>query len=214
VKTDYKDNPIDRLFIWFFSYKMAEVAGDKSELAGYAGLVDLSKQIMQGRTPREQQEALAEVLRSLIPSYVLWAIRTLFTPSQRILEWNAWFASRLFTWLVGPCDLEDVEVTGENGQVRTQRSGLHIQKCRYLEQSGCVGMCVNLCKLPTQAFFAQEFGFPLTLTPNFEDMSCEMVFGHPAPPLVEEPIYHQPCLVEACTFAQPHTPVCPQLRDV
>ncbi|NJK29491.1 MAG: DUF4033 domain-containing protein [Acaryochloris sp. RU_4_1] len=213
MKTDYKDNPIDRLFIWFFSRKMAEVAGNKSELAGYAGLVDLSKQIMQGRNSREQQEALAGVLRSLIPSYVLWAIRTLFSPSQRILEWNAWFASRLFTWLVGSCDLQAVEVVGENGQVRTQRSGLHIQKCRYLEESGCVGMCVNLCKLPTQEFFAQEFGFPLTLTPNFEDMSCEMVFGHPAPPLAEEPIYHQPCLVEACALAQPRTPVCPHLRD-
>ncbi len=212
MKTEYQDNPLDRLFIWFFAKKMAKVAGSESELAGYAGLVDLSVQIMRGRSAQEQQEALATVLRSLIPGYVLWGIRTLFDPTQRILEWNAWFASRMFTWLVGPCDLKEVEVVGDNDRLRTQRSGIHIQKCRYLEQSGCVGMCVNMCKLPTQDFFAREFGFPLTLTPNFEDMSCEMVFGHPAPPIEEESLYHQPCLVGDCTIAQPKAPVCPQVR--
>lgn len=213
MKTVYKDNWFDRAFIWLFSEKMAQVAGQKSELAGYEGLVDLSVQIMRGRNAKQQQEALATVLRSLIPSFVLLGIRTLFNPTKRILEWNAWFASRMFTWLVGPCDLTEVEVVGDDGQLRTQRSGLHIQKCRYLEESGCVGMCVNMCKLPTQDFFAKEFGFPLTLTPNFEDMSCEMVFGHPAPPIEEEPIYNQSCLVGECQIAQPKAPACPQMRS-
>ena len=213
MKTEYQDNPFDRLFIWFFSEKMAKVAGKNSELAGYEGLVDLSVQIMRGRTAQEQQDALATVLRSLIPSPVLLGIRTLFNPTQLILEWNAWFASRMFTWLVGPCDLTEVEVTEADGTLRTQRSGIHIQKCRYLEESGCVGMCINMCKLPTQDFFAKEFGFPLTLKPNFEDLSCEMVFGHPAPPIEEEPIYNQPCLVGECTIAQPDAPACPQVRS-
>ena len=37
---------------------------------------------------------------------------------------------------------------------------------RYLENSGCVGMCVNMCKLPTQEFFTNEFGLPLTMNPS------------------------------------------------
>lgn len=37
---------------------------------------------------------------------------------------------------------------------------------RYLESSGCVGMCVNMCKIPTQDFFTNEFGLPLTMTPS------------------------------------------------
>lgn len=37
---------------------------------------------------------------------------------------------------------------------------------RYLENSGCVGMCVNMCKIPTQDFFNNEFGLPLTMTPS------------------------------------------------
>jgi hypothetical protein len=38
--------------------------------------------------------------------------------------------------------------------------------CRYLENSGCVGMCVNMCKIPTQSFFTDEFGLPLTMNPS------------------------------------------------
>lgn len=37
---------------------------------------------------------------------------------------------------------------------------------RYLENSGCVGMCVNMCKTPTQDFFTNEFGLPLTMIPS------------------------------------------------
>lgn len=33
------------------------------------------------------------------------------------------------------------------GLKREQRSVVHIKKCRYLENSGCVGMCINMCKV-------------------------------------------------------------------
>jgi hypothetical protein len=33
------------------------------------------------------------------------------------------------------------------GLMREQRSVVHIKKCRYLENSGCVGMCINMCKV-------------------------------------------------------------------
>jgi hypothetical protein len=117
------------------------------------------------------------VLRSLIPSGVLWFILTLLKPTRLVCELNAWFATRLFTWLVGPCEVREAEITNPDGTTKLQRSNVHILKCRYLEQSECVGMCVNMCKLPTQAFFTEDFGIPVTLTPNFEDYSCDMVFG-------------------------------------
>ena len=37
---------------------------------------------------------------------------------------------------------------------------------RYLAESGCVGMCVNLCKAPTQEFFTEQLGMPLTMEPS------------------------------------------------
>lgn len=209
----YHDSWFDRLLIGFFAHKMSRAVGRTTEQEGYAGLVDLSQQVVQGYDAQGQQQVIGTMLRSLIPSFVLWSIRTLVRPAKLILEWNAWFASRMFEWLVGPCERIAVEVPDASGQLRVQRSGIRIEKCRYLEQSGCVGMCINMCKLPTQDFFAQEFGFPLTLTPNFEDLSCEMVFGQAAPPLETEASYHQPCLTTQCTSARPKAAACPKVRE-
>jgi len=42
------------------------------------------------------------------------------------------------------------QVTFE-GEPATWNSGVQIKKCRYLEASGCVALCVNLCKARQQA---------------------------------------------------------------
>ena len=47
-----------------------------------------------------------------------------------------------------------LETSGVNLCVRVAqiwRSGVKIEKCRYLETSGCVGMCTNLCKVTDSA---------------------------------------------------------------
>ncbi len=209
----YRDNWLDRLCIGLFSWKMSSALGKRSPMKGYDGFVDLSRQIMRGRNPQQQQALVEVVLKSLVPSPVLAGIRTFFSPTPLVCELNAWFATRLFEWLVGPCEVRPVEVKTANGNLKIQRSGVHIQKCRYLEQSGCVGMCVNMCKLPTQDFFTRDFGIPLTMTPNFEDLSCEMVFGQNPPPLIEEPSYHQSCLANQCPTAQLNLEPCPKVRE-
>jgi hypothetical protein len=213
--TVYHDNRFDQLFIWLFSRKMARVVGQTTLQPGYEGFVALSQHIMEGRNAAEQQVLVARVLQSLVPSPVLWLIRHLFSPGQRVCELNAWFATRLFEWLVGPCQVREVEVPVTPDPAvawRRQRSGVHIEKCRYLEASGCVAMCINMCKLPTQRFFTEEFGIPLTLTPNFEDLSCEMVFGQPPPDLTTEAAYQQPCLAQQCRMAPPQPQPCPRVR--
>ncbi len=209
-KTTYDDSLFDQLFIRLFARKMAKAVGERSNQSGYDGFVELSQKIMQGRTSQQQQELVAVVLQSLVPAPVLWGIRTFFSPTQLVCELNAWFATQLFEWLVGPCNVEFAEVTTESGQVRQQKSAVHIKKCRYLEQSNCVGMCVNMCKLPTQQFFTKKFGIPLTMTPNFDDFSCDMVFGQAPPPLETEDAYQQACL-QACTVASGAS-ACPKVR--
>ncbi|WP_199325079.1 DUF4033 domain-containing protein [Phormidium sp. FACHB-1136] len=211
-KTIYHDSRLDRLFIWLFRRKMASALGQRDMGQGYDGFVTLSKQIVQGRNAQEQQALVATVLRSLVPAPVLWLIRTLFSPTRLVCELNAWFATQLFEWLVGPCEVTEVEITTEDGTQRRQRSGVHIKKCRYLEESQCVGLCVNLCKQPTQRFFTEDFGIPLTMTPNFEDFSCEMVFGQAPPPLETEAAYQQPCLVQRCELAPREPRPCPKVR--
>lgn len=61
-------------------------------------------------------------------------------------EANAFFTMVGFSWLVGPMDMKKVEVQHQ-GRSQVWNSGVQIKKCRYLEQSGCVGMCVNMCKV-------------------------------------------------------------------
>ncbi|AQL03278.1 Beta-carotene isomerase D27 chloroplastic [Zea mays] len=87
--------------------------------------------------------------------------RRQFPPTRWACEFNAALTMPFFRWLVGPSKVVEVEVGGLR-----QRSEVHIEKCRYLESSGCVGMCVNMCKVPTQDFFTNEFGLPLTMNPS------------------------------------------------
>jgi hypothetical protein len=211
AKTIYHDGLFARACIWLLTRKMALAVGQGSLRSGYDGFVEVSTRIMSGRTAPEQRAMVSQVLASLVPAPVLWLIRTAFSPTRWVCESNAWFATVMFEWLVGPCEVKAVEVPTADG-VRQQNSGVQIKKCRYLEASGCVGLCVNLCKVPTQDFFTQKFGIPLTMTPNFEDMSCEMVFGQPPPPLETEDAYRQPCLVQDCDTAIAARP-CPKTRQ-
>ena len=211
-EADYQDSPLDKLLIWFFSRKMAQVLGQGTSLTGYEGFVDLSKQLMKGRSAQGQQDAVAEVLGSLMPPHSPQVFRKIFPPTKLSCEINAWITKVFLAWLVGDCEITEVEVTGENGKVTQQKSGVHISKCRYLEHSRCVGMCTNMCKLPTQDFFTQQFGLPLTMTPNFEDFSCEMVFGQVPSALTDDPVYHQPCLANQCSMATAEAESCPMVQ--
>ena len=48
-------------------------------------------------------------------------------------------------------------------------------------------------QVPTQDFFTKDFGMPLYMEPNFEDLSCKMIFGQAPPPLSDDPVTQQPC---------------------
>ncbi len=192
---------------------MAKAVNKKTDKKGYQGFVDLSEQIMQGRNAQEQQQLVAVVLKSLVPSPVLYFIRTFFSPTKWVCESNAWFASILFEWLVGESEINTVEVMDENNQPHQQDSCVKIKKCRYLEESGCVGMCINMCKLPTQKFFTESFGIPLTMIPDFEDFSCEMIFGQNPPPLDTEEASNQPCLNLTCPTANPNDKPCHKIYE-
>eukprot|EP00899_Mesostigma_viride_P004820 jgi/Mesvir1/14339/Mv09747-RA.1 len=150
---------------------------------GYLGMVDVSHALMRGRTAKQQREAVLQGFPK-VPAL----FRALFPYSKWGAEVNAQITPRFFTWLVGPMDIREEPVNGV-----LQKSTVHIKKCRYLEESGCTGMCVNLCKMPTQTFFTEQLGMPVTMNPNFEDLSCDMIFGLVPPPLDEDPVSKQPC---------------------
>lgn len=53
-------------------------------------------------------------------------------------EMNALITVLGFKWLVGPLETKEVEVEFA-GEKQKWKSGVQIKKCRYLEQSGCIG---------------------------------------------------------------------------
>ncbi|KAF5937425.1 hypothetical protein HYC85_024931 [Camellia sinensis] len=117
-----------------------------------------------------------------------WQIRTLLPNSKFAREYFAVFTTVFFTWLVGA---NEVRVSELNG--RRERNVVHIKKCRFLEETNCVGMCINLCKMPSQTFIKDSLGMPVNMVPNFDDMSCEMIFGQDPPATTEDPAFKQPC---------------------
>jgi Beta-carotene isomerase D27-like, C-terminal len=47
---------------------------------------------------------------------------------------------------MGPCSVNSVVLPDGNPCY----SGVLVERCRYLEESKCIGICINTCKIPTQ----------------------------------------------------------------
>ncbi|KAL5726760.1 hypothetical protein ACHQM5_000024 [Ranunculus cassubicifolius] len=187
-KTQYKDGVFEKVFMALFARKMEKFSSSSSSVAAAAsnnkelGLLDYDYDSFVN-VSRKVMQGRNRIQQQEVVREVLMSM---LPPSEHVIE---------------------VEVNGVK-----QRSGVHIKKCRYLENSGCVGQCVNMCKIPTQDFFTNEFGLPLTMIPNFEDMSCEMVYGQVPPPFEEDPVSQQPCYANICTVANPNVSICPKLQ--
>lgn len=91
-----------------------------------------------------------------------------------------------FGFLVGPSSLN----LRSDGQI----GGLVVEKCKFLQESNCKGMCLNSCKLPAQQLF-EELGLKLRVSPNFETQECQWSFGEEAPPVKEDPTWPKGCIV-------------------
>ena len=82
------------------------------------------------------------------------------------------------------------------------QQGVLLERCRVLEESGCASVCLNVCKLPTQAFFNETVGLAVTLVPDYETFECRFVYGKTPPPPEQDEAFNTPC------FSQ-----CPISRD-
>ena len=157
-------------------------------------MVEVSRALMQ-KLPGASQQSAAVIAG--FPRVAPW-FRRLFPYSKWGAELNARITPAFFGWLVGPAKVKTKKIVDFRGD--EVRSVVHIERCRYLAESGCVGMCVNLCRTPVQQFFGEELGLPLRITPNFEDFSCEFEFGREAVKegRGEDEVLKAPCLRECC----------------
>ena len=96
-------------------------------------------------------------------------------------------------FLVGPSDI--------NYRKDGNLGGINVRKCKFLQESGCKGLCLHQCKLPAQQFFAEELGLPLTVTPNFITQECQWSWGEvPARP-EDDPSFPSGCLQDCPSSA-------------
>ena len=144
----------------------------------------------------EAEEKGKTILIKLFPSWILKQYKWMFSRpfpdfSARM---NSWVTHWTTNWLMGNSTVYDLVLP--DGQVKPQQ-GLLIQKCSFLEEAGCLVTCIHACKIPTQRFFYEEMGLPVTLLPNVTDMSCKFEFGVLPLSLENDPISSAPCL-EMC----------------
>ncbi|PAN17083.1 hypothetical protein GQ55_3G100600 [Panicum hallii var. hallii] len=198
---EYRPSFADNLLLAFFRSKMVEEVGWDSEKPGYAGLMEVANRLMvKGKSASETEQAAVRVLQSLFPPLLLVLYKALLAPIA-----NGQLASMMLAratalscqWLMGTCSVNSV--TLPDG--KSWSSGVFVEKCKYLEESKCLGICINTCKLPTQTFFKDHMGVDLYMEPNFEDYSCQFNFGVPPPPLDADKALKEPCL-DICTNAR------------
>lgn len=213
---EYVPGAIDHIFLKVFRSKMAEEIRWDSEKAGYDGLIDVAHRIMVGRSNSDATKAAVRILRSLFPPLLLDLYKLLISPiagGRVAAEMVARITALSCQWLMGTCTVNSVDLP--NGSKWS--SGVYVEKCKYLEESKCVGVCVNTCKLPTQTFFMEYMGVPLVMEPNFTDYSCQFKFGMLPPPPEEDSALKEPCLqicptATRCKEAKsaPDDPKCPK----
>ncbi|KAL6771686.1 CGL5 [Auxenochlorella protothecoides x Auxenochlorella symbiontica] len=167
--------------------------GDRERNNTFQGFLDRAESITRGRSVEEQRRFVAKVLGGLVQPGMGVLLRRHLPLNKLVAESMALVASTCFGGLVGHTQRQQVKVSSK-GKTHEWKSAVQIEKCRFLEGSGCVGMCVSLCKMPTQTFFLETVGLPLTLEPNFEDLSCTMTFGKVPLPEHLDPVHQQPCL--------------------
>eukprot|EP00471_Norrisiella_sphaerica_P006943 CAMPEP_0184491004 /NCGR_PEP_ID=MMETSP0113_2-20130426/19411_1 /TAXON_ID=91329 /ORGANISM="Norrisiella sphaerica, Strain BC52" /LENGTH=548 /DNA_ID=CAMNT_0026875171 /DNA_START=193 /DNA_END=1839 /DNA_ORIENTATION=+ len=188
----YEDNLFDLGMTAAFRLVMGSVAEWQSSKSfmptypgeSYDGLVEVAQALQYGKGPSAFEAAVIQIL-DRFPRHP-----QMLQDNKVSMELLGFLTPILFAFLVGPSKVESWK-REEDGS--TWQSKVKIQKCRFLTQTGCAGMCVGLCQRPTQRFFNEVAGIPLAMEPNFDDCSCTMTWGKKPVSRQEDPAGKQGC---------------------
>jgi hypothetical protein len=143
---------LDRLL---FSRFAESVAGEIQQPAAnsYFDLIEQINTLNREYPPSVVHEKGKRMLTKLFPSWLLPQYKWMFAVSFPNLSarMNAWVTHLATNWLMGNSKVIDIQVGGSAGLVLKEQ-GLKIEKCKFLETSGCISTCINTCKIPTQRF--------------------------------------------------------------
>ncbi|KAG5250542.1 beta-carotene isomerase [Salix suchowensis] len=187
-KTVYNDSWLAKLAINYLSQRFQDATGMRNSKRDYESLTQTARDAWRKFSPTEQHELVLQSLNRAIPAMISNLVKIMLPQCTFTREYFAAFTTLFFVWLVGPCEVRESDFNG-----RKEKNVVHIKKCRFLEATDCVGMCTNLCKVPSQTFIKHSFGIPVDMVPDFDDMSCEMIYGQEPPKITEDPAFKQPC---------------------
>lgn len=200
-KPDYSSvdaRPLNAFFLaTFLSALRAELARGRSfpapnapdDPSGYAGVVSVVRRLASrdGSTPGALPASSARVLRAIVPPWLRTVFTSLFATRTPAVAAAMCAHVTVFCtqWLMGP------SVVGDDG------TSVEIERCRYIEETGCAGVCLQSCKRATEAFFDESMALPVSVEPDFEDFSCVFRFGKVPIPAGEDPVFGEACF-SAC----------------
>lgn len=190
----------DRTAIRVFREALAhELGGVSSAEIGYAGIMDLARELNRRYPAQEARRRTRGILRGLFPDFIIKLFPLMFAQPMPAFsaKLNAAITSLTCKWLMGPntlLDVDEAEIAPSWGNGVGQ--GLLIERCRFLEESGCASVCINTCKVPTQDFFIRDMGIPLSMEPDYDTFECRFKFGKMPLPQQSDDVFQTQCFAQ------------------
>ena len=209
----YEDSPLDGALLYVFRKFVAEYTGlgAKDEIPGIGGLLAQGREYMTTELPPGTSYAdHAESQHDMVKTTLGKLMTPALPPFYRIFmsgivpklgtQWDGkqlgpWFYAPYLTSIVTPVFFGFlVGPSRPNRRKDGMRGGLVVEKCKFLQESKCKGLCLHQCKIPAQEFFAETLGLDLTVRPNFVTQECQWSFGEKPLPVGEDPTFPRGCL--------------------
>ena len=188
-------SPVEVLLLAAFRWQTQQQTGCKSDESGFAGMLEELREFQRDNTVDEQAAASGSIMEALSGPFP--SVFRLFASQPWAPSSLSFCTTHILGFLVGDMTLTEREAGDRRG------GGVRVEKCAVLEHSGCMGLCVNMCKLPTERMFAEKWGMPLHMQPNFETCECQLSFGVSPPPVDQDTTLPAGCL-GSCPLALSH----------
>jgi hypothetical protein len=187
IAESFEPNVVDNALLAAFRWTLQQQSKTRSDLPGFDGMMEELLDFRRIYGLDEQERVSYQTLIALAGP-VPFVYRQLFASQDFSPPLLAWFAKYLLPFLVGDMELTERSVDDPSP------GGVLVKRCRVLEGTNCKGVCAKMCKIPTQRFFAEEWGVPLSMTPNFETGQCQLAFGVEPLSVEDDPTIPGGCL--------------------
>jgi hypothetical protein len=178
---------VDQALLSLFRWQLRQQTGFYDPTPGFEGMMIELRAYQRSHTVEEQADCSSRIMAAMagplpeifrvLGSHADWAPAAL-----------AFFTRPFLHFLVGNMTLTQRALGDERA------GGVLVERCAVLEHGGCKGLCLHMCKIPTERMFAARWGLPLTMRPNFETYECQLSFGLAPLPIDLDPYIPIGCL--------------------